>query len=683
MANQQDERVSIAEPEANNEFFAEFLDDYFAECDEHLTIVRRGLLTLESFVGQAHLDRALLDELFRSFHSLKGISAMVGVRQAEQLAHHMESYLRGLRDEQLLLTTPGLDGLISGTKLLEQVVAARRDQSPPPDVAPLMLQLDALTAGQAEAALSAPGDASPAAAAASDGLAADGGQKIWRFEFTPAPALAERGINVNTVRARLQEVGELTRAAPRVLSAGGIVFEFLVATALDESAFTGWHNDGLTFAPAESAAPIEPISATEAVPPETANTPSANTPSANMLPVAASVAPPSIVRVSLGRLDELMRMVGEMVISRSRLDDQLKHAEPLMQAAEWRLLQETNLAIERQLRDLREAVLRVRMVPIGEIFERMQFVVRDLARESHKQIKLELSGQETEIDKLLVERMMDPLLHLVRNAVSHGLESPDERRAAGKPLEGKIRLSAFTAGEVVVIEIEDDGRGIDRERVGARARALELIDEADALDDATLLDVICAPGFSTREEADRAAGRGIGMAVVRNTVHGLGGAFMLDSTQGRGTRFTIQLPVTLAIADALIVAVGGQRYAIPQSAVHEVLEIEPVKVKTFESNEVMPYRGGVLPIIRLARLFGLTEQYSRAFHAFVIGSGTGTTAIAVDRILGQREIVVRAINDPLIQVRGVAGATELGDGRVVLILDANGLVGKKTTVRET
>jgi two-component system chemotaxis sensor kinase CheA len=371
-------------------------------------------------------------------------------------------------------------------------------------------------------------------------------------------------------------------------------------------------------------------------------------------------------------------MVGEMVVSRSRLDDQLKQAETIMGAAEWRPLQETNLTIERQLRDMREAVLRVRLVPIGEIFERMQFVVRDLARESQKKVKLELIGQETEIDKLLVERMMDPLLHLVRNAVSHGLEPADEREAAGKPMEGKIRLKAFTSGEMVLIEIEDDGRGIDRERVTARARAMEVINDNETLDDAALLDLICSPGFSTREAADRAAGRGVGMAVVRNTVQGLGGRLALASEAGRGTRFTIQLPVTLAIADALIVAVGNQRFAVPQSAVREVIEVDPDKVKMFERNEVMAYRGGVLPIIRLSRLFGLTEKPARAFHAFVIGSGTSATGIAVDRILGQREIVVRAINDPLIQVRGITGATELGDGRVVLILDANGLVGKKS-----
>jgi two-component system chemotaxis sensor kinase CheA len=663
MANHQDNHLSIAESEANDEFFAEFLDDYFAECDEHLLLVRRGLLTLETFIGQPQLDRALLDELFRSFHSLKGISAMVGVREAEQLAHDMESYLRGLRDEQLALTLQGVDGLIGGTKLLEQVVAARRDQRPAPDIAPMMGQLDALVASQADINEASPGEAANAVAAPLAGLAsvsisAQGDKRIWRFEFAPSPALAERGINVNTVRARLQEIGELTKAAPRVLPTGDIVFEFVVATTIAESAFAAWRDDGLTCFD------------------ESATLPELANPAA-MAVIAPAAAPPSIVRVSLGRLDELMRMVGEMVISRSRLDDQLKHAEMNMQAAEWRPLQETNQTIERQLRDLREAVLRVRMVPIGEIFERMQFVVRDLARESYKKVKLELIGQETEIDKLLVERMMDPLLHLVRNAVSHGMESANERQAAGKPATGKIKLNAFTAGEMVVIEIEDDGRGIDREQVFARARAMEIIGDADALDDAALLDLICSPGFSTREAADRAAGRGIGMAVVRNTVQGLGGTLALASEAGRGTRFTIQLPVTLAITDALIVAVGNHRFAVPQSAVREVIEVEPEKLKAFQGNEVIAYRGGVLPIIRLARLFGLTEAYGRAFHAFIIGGGTGAAGIAVDRILGQREIVVRAISDPLIQVRGIAGATELGDGRVVLILDANGLVGKK------
>jgi two-component system chemotaxis sensor kinase CheA len=396
-----------------------------------------------------------------------------------------------------------------------------------------------------------------------------------------------------------------------------------------------------------------------------------------------SIAPSNIVRVSLSRLDELMHMVGELVVTRGRLEDTLKNAEPEMSASVWRALQETNSMIERQLRDLREGVMRVRMVAVGEIFERMRFVVSDLSREYQKKVRVELSGQETEIDKLLIERMMDPLMHLVRNAISHGLEPTTDRLALGKPAEGTIWLRAFTAAEMAVIEIEDDGRGIDRGQVELRARKMGLIADNTSLDDAALLDLICSPGFSTRDEADRASGRGVGMAVVKNTVHGLGGMFTLNTEVGRGTRFTIQLPITLAIADALIVSTGGQKFAVPQSSVREVMEIEPAAVKAFENNEVIHYRGGVLPIVRLARLFELDEAYERAFHAFVIGTGLNAVAVAVDRILEQREIVVRAISDPLIQVAGIAGATELGDGRAVLILDAAALVKQSSSIGGT
>jgi two-component system chemotaxis sensor kinase CheA len=665
--------LSIAEQESDNNLFAEFLDDYFAESEEHLTVLRRGLLALERFVNQPQIERPLLDELFRSFHSLKGISGMVGVREAEQLAHEMESYLRALRQNQVTLSEEGMDGLIAGTKTLEQVISARRGQNPPPDIARVIAQLESLSPNGAPASQlnssqlnSSQLNASPLPAPA---RADDSDAKLWRFEFIPTPELAERGINVNTVRARLQEWGELRNGVPRVMPGGGIAFEFLVESRADQSTFVGLSDNGLTCELYREHA------LTTSEPAKTDN------PNTKIESDAPAIAPSNIVRVSLGRLDDLMRMVGELVISRARLEDNLKKAEPAMPASEWRALQETNLMIERQLRDLREGVMRVRMVAVGEIFERMRFVVNDLSREYKKKVRLELSGQETEIDKLLIERMMDPLLHLVRNAISHALEPMADREAMGKPPEGTIWLRAFTAAEMVVIEVEDDGRGIERERVAERARKMGLIADDARLDDAALLDLICSPGFSTRDEADRASGRGVGMAVVKNTVLGLGGVLALDSEVGRGTRFTIQLPVTLAIADALIVSAGGHKFAVPQSSVREVMEIDPASVKAFENNEVIHYRGGVLPIVRLARLFELDEKYERAFHAFVIGSGLNAVGIAVDRILGQREIVVRAINDPLIQVAGIAGATELGDGRVVLILDAAALVKQSVFAR--
>ena len=674
--------MSDPHPDNGGDFFAQFLDDYFAECDEHLTLVRRHLLALEEQAGRADADPSLLDELFRSFHTLKGISAMVDLSEAEQLAHHMESYLRALRQKEARLDVSGVETLMAATTLLEQVIAARRRDETAPPIAPAVARLRALhredgatteqPAPSRNAGVSAAGAEPERSPAQAPGPANPSEHtRVWRFEFVPTPALSERGVNVNSVRARLQGLGEILQAAPRVRGEGGIAFEFVVAAGVEESAFAGWQEDNLTYAPVEEAIPEATASSPTA---EQAAPGSDEHPRADSAaPAATMLAPSNVVRVDLARLDELMRLIGELVTSRARLDESLRHLQRRVAPAEWRSLQETTLAMSRQLRDLREGVMRVRMVQVGEIFERMRFVVRDLARESGKEIRLELLGQETEIDKFLVERMMDPLLHLVRNAVSHGLETVGERAAAGKPPQGKITLRAATSGDNVLIEIADDGRGIDAELVAARARERGLVAGDARLDEALLLELICAPGFSTRDEADRASGRGVGMDVVCSTVEELGGTLAMATGKGEGTRFRVELPLTLAIADAILATVGGQRFAFPQTVVREIVEVEASSVRVLENNEIVSYRGGVLPLVRLARLFGLEEAKGSSFHVFVIGGGASAVGLAVDRAVGQREVVVRGLNDPLVKVAGVAGATDLGDGRVVLILDAAAL----------
>ncbi|MET0624541.1 MAG: chemotaxis protein CheA [Pyrinomonadaceae bacterium] len=682
--------MSDANPDDGSEFFAQFLDDYFAECDEHLTLVRRHLLALEHEVGRPGVDASLLDELFRSFHTLKGISGMVGLGAAEQLAHHMESYLRVLRQQGATLSQEGAEALIEGTTVLEQVIAAFRKKESAPSIDKTVARLQAIvpenssayerpeTAGAAEDGDAANTDAERKPSHEPDPARRPEDTRRWRFEFAPTAELSERGVNVNSVRARLLEIGEVLKATPHVREQGRIVFEFVIATGAEESAFAGWQEDNLTYSLVEEATTD---TARQSLPSraEPAYASGANDDTAT--PAASLLAPSNVVRVDLARLDELMRLIGELVTTRARLDESLKHLKRSVAPAEWRGLQETSQAMARQLRDLREGVMRVRMVQVGEIFERMKFVVRDLSRESRKEIKLELRGQETEIDKFLVERMTDPLLHLVRNAVSHGLETVAERVALGKPPEGTITLRAAASGENVLIEIADDGRGIDEERIAERARARGMIAGDVRLDEALLLKLICAPGFSTRDEADRVSGRGVGMDVVCNTVEELGGTLTLATEKGRGTRFTIELPLTLAIADALIASVGEQRFAFPQAVVREVIEVEASAVKVLENNEIVSYRGGVLPLLRLSRLFGLDETSPRTFHVFVIGSGASAVGLAVDRAIGQREIVVRGLNDPLVKVRGVAGATDLGDGRVVLILDVAALKNSAPTGR--
>ena len=630
-----------------NDFLAGFLDDYFAECEEHLTAVRRGLLALEASVGRRRPDPAVTEELFRTFHSIKGIAGMVEHRESEQLAHEMESYLRAIREGEARLTTHGIEALIEGARLLEHAIAARRKGADSPDITRAVANLRGLLS------------ASPASDAATKaaGTVAEVTTPSWECLFTPSPALAARSVNVDLVRARLREVGEIISATPIITPDGAVAFRFLCAGSPDAETLAAWKADGMLCVP-RADTPIE--EADEPVP----ERPAGDQP--------ATLSSGHYVRVDLTRLDELMRMIGDLVILRVRLADSLHRVEPHVPSAEWRAIQDHTSGLERQLRELREGVMRVRLVPVGEIFRRMPFVVRDLARDTGRRVTVGLSGQETEIDKFLVERMMDPVLHLVRNAVSHGIESADERIAAGKPPEGTVSLSASAAGEIVTIEIADDGRGVDAARVlDAAARAgLPIPADPDA---SALLELIASPGFSTRSESDRASGRGFGMAVVKSTVQDLGGTIRMASTPGRGTRFSIDLPLTLAITDALIARVGAQTFAVPQSSVREVVEVEASTVRALEGGEVAPYRGAAIPVIRLSSVLGITQTPGTRFHAFIVGTGAAAVGLLTDRILGQREIVVRAIADPLIRVDGVSGATDLGDGRVVLILDTAAL----------
>jgi two-component system chemotaxis sensor kinase CheA len=681
--------------------FEHFLDDFYVECDEHLSVARRTVLALEPLVGREQVDRELLDTLFRSFHSIKGLSAMVALGESEQLAHRLESYLGLLRKGHAHLDAEGLEVLIAGVVAVEQVIAAKRDRAPMPEVATLLRRTDALVrpAGRSSPASAPPSQPAPASPPSpqtklAEKLAAKiaAGGRAWNVEFVPSPEAAERGMNVNSVRSKLLELGSLEHSEPRIGSSGRVAFRFVLVTAGDEppqleadpSLSIAPYVPEVASQPQAAAGRNAPVAAPEAPPsaaPASTATPSNTAPSASSLSETSSLrggpsthlVPANVVRVDLGRLDELMRMVGELVLSRGRLEDLLHKLNGSVSSTVRRSLEEINLGIERQLRDLREGVMRIRMVPVQEVFARMQFVVRDMAREQAKQVVLRLRGEDTQIDKFVVERMMDPLLHLVRNAVGHGLETSAERLAAGKPAQSRIDLRAATVGDTVVMEVEDDGRGIDARQVAARAAALGLPTLSPSADSAALLDLLCAPGFSTREEADRASGRGVGMDVVRRAVEELGGSLTLQTELGRGTRFVIRLPLTLAITDALIVGVGANRYAAPQVAVREIVEIQSSAITTLENNELLTYHGGALPLVRVGRFFGLADRPTATQHVLVVGEGSEALGLVVDRLLGLREVVVRPLTDKLVQVPGISGATELGDGEVVLILDVANL----------
>jgi len=636
----------------------DLLDDFYAECDEHLAAMRRTISALERTTKDNDPgDAASLQSLFASFHSFKGIAALAGVTPGEQLAHAAEDYLRVLTREKAPLTPAGLDTLMASTSRLVEVVEAHRLRKLLPDVAPEVAKLRGLAPAAPPAAASRllvpPSKVRPIETLVEE--AKRDGLLVWRCHFTPSAERDKRGVNITSVRKRLGAIGEILEATPQVLpEGGGIRFQFIVALQEPPADLASWEADGIVFEnlPEDSAPKASPSTTTTADSEPLSN-------------------PSRFVRVDIARLDDLMRLMGDLVIHRARLDEQVSHLAFTAGDSAAHPLQEVAAGIARSLRELRQAVMRVRLVPVAQIFERLPFVVRDLTRETDKKIRVTLSGQETEMDKLIMERIKDPLLHLVRNCVSHGIEEATVREKHGKPAEAILALSASTTGDTITIEVSDDGAGIDVRAV--RAKAAELgIAVSPKPDDAELLSLLCRAGLSTRTVADRAAGRGVGMSVVCDVVRQLGGLLTLKTTAGKGTRFTMRLPLTLAVADVFVVSSAGQLYAVPQTSIAEVIELDTQGLRKVGKTEVLHYRNGILPLVRLGDFFKRPTSEPRQ-HVLVIESERGLSGIVVDRVVGQREVVVRAVDDPFAQAPGIAGATELGDGRPVLILDVSAI----------
>lgn len=628
----------------------ELLDDFHTECDELLGQIRLHLGALEQPTGAATSDPATLENLYRHVHSLKGNCGIVELRLAEQLAHAAEDVLRSLSRGETRVTPAALDLLVRTTQRLEQIVTAHRLEQPLPEIGDLIEQLGVFRPPGHSSTPGAKAGTSEWTSESTTSIAPPGYSAkeptgpIWRATFSPSADLDRRGVNVTGIRQRLAMLGAITNATPTVREDGTIAFEFTLAPREPPDDLASWEADGVVLRRSELNVPL----------------PAADAASESS---RLSIAPSHLVRVDLGRLDDLMRIMGEMVIHRSHLGDCITRI-----AGDSSNLQEVNLALARSLRDLRAAITRVRLVPVAEIFTRMPYVVRDLSREIGRKVRLVLEGHETEIDKFIVERLKEPILHLVRNAISHGIEAPEARAAAGKSDEGTIVLRASTTGQAVVIEVRDDGCGIDPQTIIARGAALGLPVPEEATD-ADILNLLCLPGFSTRDNADIAAGRGVGMAVVQSTVRELGGMLSLESVAGESTRFTLRLPLTLSIADTFIVSAGAQTCALSQGFIEEIVEFEEEQVRTVKHVEIIPYRDGVLPLVRLARILNVQPVIRRRIPALVVSSERGLAALAVDRVHAQREVVVRPLSDPLLQVPGISGATELGDGRPVLILD--------------
>ena len=666
--------------------------EFLSEAEEILERMRDDLgVCLERASSGAEFAPDVLNRLFRSAHSLKGLSGMFGLEPLAELAHKVEDLLDAWRlgraqptpehfalfEESVTLFGRALEQLAAGAIATEFAAA--------------VAELN----GRIDAARSVPAATPPAAPDVLDAPAALLRTLTEYEEHRLRESLARgRGIYVITVAFELasfeerlseisnalREVGELlsTLPSPGASGPGEICFALLAATELAAAALA-------------ARLELEPSAVhTARAPRASANEPAApaavSEPTASSAPpqAAASPAPDAAtlrsvsdtVRVDIRKLDELMNLVGELAIERGALSAFARKLSG--DPASVRLgaeLEKIHKALDRKLQELQASVIDVRMVPLRQVFDKLARVAKRLRLDLHKDARLELAGADTELDKLIVEELVDPLMHIVRNAFDHALETPDERVAAGKASEGVIRIEATQRGNDVVITVADDGRGIDAERVRAKAIERGLIAPAAQLSQRELLDLVFAPGLSTRSEVTETSGRGVGMDVVRSNIAALGGLAAIESQLGAGTTVTLTLPITLAIIQALIVGVGAERYAIPLNSVREVLIADPASLQRSGSRELFALRGEALPVLRLRDEFAVTSGAAAAKpFAVILGLGDARLALLVDRLEGQRDAVIKPMQGPISSVRGIAGATELGEQSAVLVLDVAALV---------
>ena len=690
----------------------QFHEVFFAESFEALDSMESALLKLVP--GAA--DSETVNTVFRVAHSIKGGAGMFGFNEVASFTHTLETLLDELRAGRMEVTAPICEGLLQSVDQIRGMLSAiQKQQSFDPAAANALrneftriIDEQKKSGAAAKPAKAAPVAEKPAAteavqqaqAAAAAAPAADpSALRRWKIGFKALPELLSRGNDPLRMFGELQALGQL-----RVQADYSAVPE--LAELDPNNCFISWQLELLTEAPRSSielifewaegdcdltieedgdviapqaaaedeadvmheAAPAVESAAT--APAVRAVQPSTAAPASAAQAASAEV---NSIRVAIEKIDELLNTVGEIVITQSMLSQLSKrfdgpHADRLR----------SGLAqLDMNIRELQECVMRVRMLPVGSVFSRFPRLVRDLSTRLGKKIRLQISGEQTELDKTVLEKIGDPLVHLVRNSVDHGIESPDARAAAGKPEEGTVHLNAFHKGGSINIVISDDGGGLNKNRILEKARSKGLIDANATLTDEQIYELIFLPGFSTAAQTTDLSGRGVGMDVVRRNIKDLGGNVELRSELGQGTTITITLPLTLAIVDGQTVSVGTETYIVPLVTVIESLQLKPGAAShIYGHGEVFSFRGEYLPVIRLHEVFGVLPR-SDALHEglIMIVEGDGRRAgLFIDQLLGQQQVVIKSMETNYARIDGVGGATILGEGTVALILDIPGLL---------
>ncbi|MAE96112.1 MAG: chemotaxis protein CheA, partial [Deltaproteobacteria bacterium] len=633
-------------------------------------------------------------------HSLKGLSGMFGFDAMSDLAHHLEDLLDALRMGRLPLSDEGL-GLFDDS--ITVIADALGETDDPEQVAAtesrirgLVERIESWNAAPDEDAVESDSlHLSPSVLRAlteyeehrlQENL--NRGRGIYVVDVDFEIASFEEGLA--EVSAAIKEIGEIlsTLPSPGDTPDSHIRFSLLTATDLaveDLAARLDLSVDAVEVGRLPRAADADPDPA-PAVDSKSENAEPKVEPEVVVGPEASPEQPghetttlksiSDTVRVDIKKLDELMNLVGELAIQKGAIKQMAMRmsGEKLTERAGSEL-DKIHRALERKLQELQAGVLEVRMVPLRQVFDKLARVVRRLRLDLRKDVQLEIRGADTELDKLIVEELVDPLMHVVRNAFDHAIESEEERLEIGKPANGTIRVEALQRGNDVVIAVSDDGRGIDADHVLALAHDRGLVSREADLSRKEILELIFQPGLSTREEVTETSGRGVGMDVVRSNIASMGGIVDIDSTPQLGTTITITLPITLAIIQALIVGVGEHLFAVPLNSVRETLLVDPAEIQRSEGRELLNLRGDPLALRRLAEEFHLEgDSVHGKPYVVVLGMGDARMGLLVDRLEGQQDTVIKPIQGPIREVRGIAGATELGEQGAVLVLDVSALV---------
>ncbi len=671
------------------------LRDFVSEAEDILDNLESSISVLMDLSPDDHRKPDLINAIFRSAHSLKGLSGMLNLDRISTLSHRMESLLDAMRLDKVSLSPEVVDALSDGVQILVRMVRAVGEQGDEgkADIQEFIDHLEHLKEGggphaavtDLDEVLDVPHGLTDVLSEYEEHRFRDNVAKgIPFYRLSCDLPLASFDTDLKTVTETIKEIGELLTTLPKPEPAGEGMIGFLLyftsredpAAVAGRLAETRHEVEAVSFRTrgAVSSGPSrpgtsQPLAASEAR--------TSHGEDRDLMEDAKGVS--NTVRVDIAKLDFLMNLVGELTILKSMVaragarmrEHAIPEQSPLISDMEKAIS-----ALDKRLVELRDGVMGVRMVPMGQLFTRLQRVTKKIAREMGKQVRIEFIGADTELDKMIMEEMISPLVHVVRNAIDHGVETAERRKDAGKKEEGFIRFSALQQGNHVVVEVEDDGAGIDVARVRAKAVEKGILRPDEELNEENLLSVLFRPGFSTKEKVTEISGRGVGMNVVKEALDRVGGTVEIHSAPGRGTAVVLTLPITLAILQALMVRSCGRIFAVPIGAVQEASAVPRSAIRTIEGREVITLRERTLPLIRLDAIFGIAQEGvdPESLFVVVIGVGNRSMGLLVEELVGKQDIVIKSLGATFTRTPGLAGAAELGDQSTVLVLDVAGLI---------